>query len=601
MATRVTTQQSTVAKDTVPTVIVDATTKRSYRRGQFMGKGGFAKCYELTDLESHQVFAGKVVPKSLLSKPYHKDKMAQEINIHRGLNHPNIVQFYSFFEDSENVYILLELCRRKSMMELHKRRKTLTEAECRYFVRQIVSACCYLQERKIIHRDLKLGNIFLDDEMQVKIGDFGLATKLDFEGERKRTLCGTPNYIAPEILCKKGHSFEVDVWSLGCIIYTLLVGRPPFETSNLKETYAKIKKNEYEIPNRVPPLARNLIQSLLHPDPTKRPSMDTILYDSFMTTGYIPSRLPTSCLTTAPRFDCNASFVGVSTQRRPLLEVNKNDPVVSILATKKNAPLKKVPLSNDPPKPVPIATPDDFTDKDEELKMPKDCYLSELLRQTTELLAKKPQDKLHIQMDEAEDPAASPMLWVSKWVDYSDKYGLGYCLCDNSVGVIFNDATKIVLLADGENFHYIERDGKENYYTTKQYPSDLQKKVTLLTYFRNYMTEHLLTTGAGIVPRDGDQLARLPYMRSWFRTKSAIVLHLTNGTLQVNFLEDHTKVILCPLMSAVTYIDSSAECRTYRLNLLDKWGCSREVYQRLRYTSSMIDKLMSPKGNSVRP
>ena len=74
---------------------------------------------------------------------------------------------------------------------------------------------------------------------QVKIGDLGLATRVDFEGERKRTLCGTPNYIAPEVICEKGHSYEVDVWSMGCILYTLLVGRPPFETSSLEDTYQK--------------------------------------------------------------------------------------------------------------------------------------------------------------------------------------------------------------------------------------------------------------------------------------------------------------------------------------------------------------------------
>lgn len=79
-------------------------------------------------------------------------------------------------------------------------------------------------------------------------GDFGLATRVEYEGERKKTLCGTPNYIAPEVLGKKGHSFEVDVWSIGCIMYTLLVGKPPFETSCLKETYIRIKNNEYTIP-----------------------------------------------------------------------------------------------------------------------------------------------------------------------------------------------------------------------------------------------------------------------------------------------------------------------------------------------------------------
>ena len=95
---------------------------------------------------------------------------------------------------------------------------------------------------------IQLGNIFLDDKMQVKLGDFGLATVITFDGERKRTLCGTPNYIAPEILTKAGHSVEVDIWSTGCIMYTLLVGKPPFETTSLKETYKKIKMCEYIIP-----------------------------------------------------------------------------------------------------------------------------------------------------------------------------------------------------------------------------------------------------------------------------------------------------------------------------------------------------------------
>lgn len=131
------------------------------------------------------------------------------------------------------------------MMELHKRRQAITEPETRFYMRQILSGVQYLHSNSIIHRDLKLGNLFLNDDLHVKIGDFGLAAKIEFDGERKKTLCGTPNYIAPEILNKKGHSFEVDIWSIGCIMYTLLIGRPPFESNSLKETYSRIKKCDY--------------------------------------------------------------------------------------------------------------------------------------------------------------------------------------------------------------------------------------------------------------------------------------------------------------------------------------------------------------------
>jgi polo-like kinase 1 len=107
--------------------------------------------------------------------------------------------------------------------------------------------------------------------MEIKIGDFGLATKLEFEGERKRTICGTPNYIAPEVLeGKAGHSFEVDIWSLGVIIYTLIIGKPPFETNDVKTTYRKIRMNQYSFPTEatISEQAKDLIQKILNTDPT---------------------------------------------------------------------------------------------------------------------------------------------------------------------------------------------------------------------------------------------------------------------------------------------------------------------------------------------
>lgn len=197
-------------------------------------------------MKTDHVYAGKIVPKNLMTKSGQKEKMVQEIAIHRSLSHVNIVRFLSNFDDQLNVYIVLELCKQRSMMELHRRRQVVTDYECRFYVHQILQGVQYLHDNKIIHRDLKLGNLFLNDQLHVKIGDFGLATRIEYQGERKKTLCGTPNYIAPEILNKKGHSYEVDVWSIGCVMYTLLVGQPPFETKTLKDTYEKIRKCDYK-------------------------------------------------------------------------------------------------------------------------------------------------------------------------------------------------------------------------------------------------------------------------------------------------------------------------------------------------------------------
>ncbi|KAL1005254.1 hypothetical protein UPYG_G00056700 [Umbra pygmaea] len=557
----------------IPDVLVDSRTNKRYMRGRFLGKGGFAKCYEITDMDTKEVFAGKVVPKSMILKPHQREKMSSEIAIHKSLDNPHVVGFHGFFEDDDFVFVVLEICRRRSLLELHKRRKAVTEPEARYYMMQLVKGCNYLHNNRVIHRDLKLGNIFLNDDMDVKIGDFGLATRIEFDGERKKTLCGTPNYIAPEVLCKKGHSFEVDIWSLGCILYTLLVGKPPFETSCLKETYNRIKKNNYTIPWHINPVASSLIKRMLHADPAQRPTISQLLTDEFFTGGYIPLRLPTTCLTVPPRFSIAPSSLEPS-QRRPLTALNNK-------AGTEKVDQKEEPLVRE----FPEAT---------------DCHLSDLLQQLNTCNAAKPSERASIRMEEAEDPACIPIFWISKWVDYSDKYGLGYQLCDNSVGVLFNDCTRMIMYTDGDSLQYIDKTAAESYLSVRSYPSSLAKKITLLKYFHNYMSEHLLKAGANITPRDGDELARLPYLSHWFRTKSAIVLHLTNGTVQINFFQDHTKMILCPLMGAVSYIDEKREFHTYKISLIEEFGCCKELASRLRYARMMVEKLLACKSSSAR-
>ena len=116
-----------------------------------------------------------------------------------------------------------------------------------YFLLQIIDAVSYLHKRCIIHRDLKLGNIFLDENLEVKVGDLGLAAQLNEPNERKKTMCGTPNYIAPEILQsndKRAYSYEVDIWAIGVITYTMLIGKAPFDGGSKEITYRKIRENE---------------------------------------------------------------------------------------------------------------------------------------------------------------------------------------------------------------------------------------------------------------------------------------------------------------------------------------------------------------------
>lgn len=157
-----------------------------------------------------------------------------------------------------------------------KRRKRLTEPEAAYFMKQILEATRYMHDQNVIHRDLKLGNLFLDRDMLIKVGDLGLATRVEDKDEKRKTICGTPNYIAPEIIqgdkAKRGHSFEVDVWSMGVILYTVLIGKPPYEAKDVKATYQRILDNEYSFPRHIEisPSAKSLIQALLQTLPTDR-------------------------------------------------------------------------------------------------------------------------------------------------------------------------------------------------------------------------------------------------------------------------------------------------------------------------------------------
>ena len=279
---------------------------KRYTRGRYLGKGGFAKVYAFTSLDSGREYACKVIPKCSLVKESSRKKLTNEINIHRTIRHSQVVRFERFFEDRSNVYILLELCPHQTMLELIKRRGQLSEVECQYYILQLVLTVQHLHGQAIIHRDLKLGNLFLGEQLDLKVGDFGLATRLEHSEERKRTICGTPNYIAPEILDNSdGHSFEVDVWAIGVILYTLLYGSPPFETSSVKTTYRRIRDNAYSFPTPsdanyrpVTPAAKSLIRRILCTDPKQRPTLSEMRADAFFTQSKVPDRLGVSVLDT---------------------------------------------------------------------------------------------------------------------------------------------------------------------------------------------------------------------------------------------------------------------------------------------------------------
>lgn len=263
----------------------------------FLGEGGFARVYEAKDARNVR-HAIKVINKNALKTTKNRTKLFAEIKIHKSLHHPNIVTFEECFEDEENVYMVLELCEGGSLVDLIRRRKRLTEPEARVLLIQLIGASEWMHTHQVIHRDLKLGNIFLDDEMNVKVGDFGLAALIENPGDRKKTVCGTPNYIAPEVLFDpgNGHSFEVDIWSIGVILYTLVVGKPPFQNKEIKAIYKRIRDNLYEFPAEINISndCKSLISAMLTKDPAQRPTLREVLEHPFFTEGLMPASIPPS-------------------------------------------------------------------------------------------------------------------------------------------------------------------------------------------------------------------------------------------------------------------------------------------------------------------
>ncbi|KAF2203736.1 hypothetical protein GQ43DRAFT_478776 [Delitschia confertaspora ATCC 74209] len=295
---------TSVHADAPPEVVCDPEGLQ-YATGPQLGKGGFAICHR-AELLGHgngpsNVVALKIV-KSKMEPPKLAQKFVTELQIHSKLSHPNIVEFYRAFSFQSSTFVVLELCENGSLADAIKKRKYFTMPEIRRFMIQTCGAIKYLHQRNIVHRDLKTGNLFLDKDMNVKVGDFGLAALLvspeDLSGIRRTTMCGTPNYLAPEVLEKtgKGHNEKVDLWAIGIMMYTLAVGRAPFHAAKREEIYQKLRKTEYSWPdlakfaNAITDDLRDLVGSLLvHED--DRPNPDQIVNHPFFRFGHIPLEL----------------------------------------------------------------------------------------------------------------------------------------------------------------------------------------------------------------------------------------------------------------------------------------------------------------------
>ncbi|XP_069502759.1 inactive serine/threonine-protein kinase PLK5 [Ambystoma mexicanum] len=642
--------------------IREPTSGKLYRRGKLLGKGAFGRCYKFTNMSNNHVYAVKIITQSRITQQRRRGKVEKEIEVHSRLMHKNIVDFHGHFQDEENVYMILEYCSHKTLAHILKARKVLTEPEVRYYLREIITGLAYLHQQSIIHRDLKLSNCFITKKMEVKIGDLGLATTKELAERTGSTVCGTPNYLAPEVIAKKGHSIKSDIWALGCIMYTLLAGISPFKCQPLRKMYQSISDGTYTTPDHISPDARSLIRRLLATNPLERPSLLEILGHRFFTQGYTPERLPPRCCHAVPDFATNGCLRKFFRKAATVLfrqVMSRDAPTVHILSKEPQGTQNNIsclrnswrlsnsnmeaqaPVIEDTQSEVPTqmtlkptqttrnrdtwSTGETQTKSPEEKesKTPREtetnnqkerlrwienwnpmnvlmagtlnnseadgslqCMVGSVAKVLRCCLENMPQAN-----QEPQEHSDCPILWVTKWVDYSNKYGFGYQLSDRCTGVLLRDGTHIALYPHLQRICYSTGSDGSISFPKRSSPSPLAMKIGILNFFSQYMDQRLLEGGdLHAVPCESiSKLCLLHFMKS----NHALLMVFSNGTVQVNFYHDHTKIVLSCQQGdfLLTYINQQRISSTVPLHAMILDGCPTWIRQRMQYMADLLQHL----------
>ncbi|KAI0403033.1 kinase-like domain-containing protein [Xylaria palmicola] len=277
---------------------------RDFSFGRVLGEGSYSSVYLATDRQTLKEYAIKVLEKRHIIK----ERKIKYVNIekdtlNRLTEHPGIVRLYYTFQDENSLYYVLDICSGGELLGVLKKTGTF-DVECtRFFGAQILDAIEYMHSRGVIHRDLKPENVLLDDQLHVKITDFGTARLLsdprapqappriedmgtssrgeEQDDSRAASFVGTAEYVSPELLTNKNACKASDLWAFGCIIYQMLAGRPPFKGGSEYLTFQKIVNLDYEFPPGFPPAARDLVERCLVLDPTRRLTIEHIKNHEF--------------------------------------------------------------------------------------------------------------------------------------------------------------------------------------------------------------------------------------------------------------------------------------------------------------------------------
>lgn len=245
--------------------------------GRPLGKGKFGNVYLARERQTKFILALKVLFKKQLEKAGVEHQLRREVEIQSHLRHPNILRLYGYFHDSSRVYLILEFAPKGELYGELQRCGSFPEDRSATYIMELADALNYCHSKKVIHRDIKPENLLLGANGELKIADFGWSVHTP--SSRRSTLCGTLDYLPPEMIEGKTHDEKVDLWSLGVLCYEFLVGRPPFESKSHEDTYRRISRVEYTYPaqTNISAGAKDLVARLLKHNPMHRLPIQGVL------------------------------------------------------------------------------------------------------------------------------------------------------------------------------------------------------------------------------------------------------------------------------------------------------------------------------------
>ncbi|XP_042510680.1 serine/threonine-protein kinase Aurora-3 isoform X1 [Macadamia integrifolia] len=244
--------------------------------GKPLGKGKFGRVYLAREKKSKYIVALKVIFKEQIEKYRLHNQLRREMEIQSSLSHPNVLRLFGWFHDDERIFLILEYAHRGELYGELRKSGHLSEKHAATYIASLTRALAYCHDKHVIHRDIKPENLLLDFEGRLKIADFGWSVQ---SRSKRHTMCGTLDYLAPEMVENKAHDYAVDNWTLGVLCYEFLYGVPPFEAESQTNTFRRIVKVDLSFPPtpHVSAEAKNLISRLLVKDSTKRLSLPKIM------------------------------------------------------------------------------------------------------------------------------------------------------------------------------------------------------------------------------------------------------------------------------------------------------------------------------------